>query len=591
MINKLKNVLSKTFTMSLIMGISFSSIFSFPIRAEASENRIGKISGDDVNFRSKPTTDLEANGANNILFKLDENSSITVLSLEKIKGNGCSDGWFNVSYGEFVGYVCSKYVKIDGYDIYDRPWTSPKKAIIGGAKFIGKSYISRGQFTSYLKKFNVNPKADYDVYNHLYQSNIAAPSSEASISYKAYKENGLLDLPLEFNIPIYRHMDDDGYDRPGGNLTDIDYQDEVTDKEFEKLLDKEDFPETYKRALRYLHTKHPNWTFKGMYTDIRFSTAVANFQNVSAIKGNEKYYLIENGKKVQAGNDKGWYLPNKETLEYYLDPRNFLTEKYILQFENLGYSENYTESVVKSILKGTFMDGISLLDNQAYSAIFVEAGKISEVSSVYLASLAIQEVGVNGSMSVSGKEFEYEGKTYSGLYNFYNIGAASSASSPVKAGLVYASGGACTKCNSNEIYDEVDNDKIGISLKDLLEDASYKVSGDFVYDFSVGEKIDRIEEKIDNDDVEIKGKKVIGTGDKIKFNGESYTVVIYGDVTGDGEITSADLLKIRQYLLGMTSLSGAYKEAAKTTGGKSVTSADLLKVRQYLLGMTKISQS
>lgn len=50
---------------------------------------------------------------------------------------------------------------------------------MGGAKWIGSGYISRGQFTSYLKKFNVNPKADSALYNHQYQTNIAAPSSES----------------------------------------------------------------------------------------------------------------------------------------------------------------------------------------------------------------------------------------------------------------------------------------------------------------------------------------------------------------------------------------------------------------------------
>lgn len=597
MCKKLKNHLKKSFSLLLVLGISFSSIIPFPVKVVAQETRIGKISGENVRFRSKPTTENEANGSNNILFELEEGASVTIINTDKITGPGCSEGWFNVSYGEYVGYVCSKYVKIDGYDIYDRPWTTPKKAIIGGARFIGKSYISKGQFTSYLKKFNVNPKGYYQIYNHLYMSNIMAPSSEALSSYNAYKDNGLFDLPLEFNIPVYNKMDDE-YELPGGNLVDIDTIDEVEDEEFEKLLDEEEFPDSYRGALRYLHKKHPNWTFKSMITDLRFPTAVANFQLSSAVKGKTRYYE-KVGKQTCENDYRGkskdgycqteaeWYVPNKDTLGYYLDPRNFLTEKYILQFESLEYSKNYTESVVASILKGTFMDGISILDTQSYASIFAEAGKNENVSSVYLASLAKQEVGVNGSISTSGAEFEYEGETYSGLFNFFNIGAYSNASSPVKAGLVYASGDVCKKCSSNEVYKEVEE---FYKLDEILKDAGYKVSGDYVYDFSVGEKVSKIEDKLDNDDIEIKAGKVIGTGDKIKLNGETYIVVLYGDVTGDGEINSSDLLKIRQYLLGMTSLSSAAKEAAKVTGGKSISSSDLLKVRQYLLGMTRIKQ-
>ena len=58
------------------------------------------------------------------------------------------------------------------------------------------------------------------------------------------------------------------------NLVDnIPVQDEVTDQEFENALDKEGFPESYKRILRYLHNLHPNWSFRGMQTGEDFNYA------------------------------------------------------------------------------------------------------------------------------------------------------------------------------------------------------------------------------------------------------------------------------------------------------------------------------
>ena len=72
---------------------------------------------------------------------------------------------------------------------------------------------------------------------------------------------------------------------------------------------------------------------------------------------------------------------------------------------------------------------------------------------------------------------------------------------------------------------------------------------------------------------------------------KTFSVVLYGDLTGDGLINSADLFKMRQHLIGTISLSDEFKASANVTKGEDViNSADLLKIRQHLIGSSLIEQ-
>lgn len=129
-----------------------------------------------------------------------------------------------------------------------------------------------------------------------------------------------------------------------------------------------------------------------------------------------------------------------------MDPRNFLNEVRIFQFESLSYSESYTKTGIEKILYGTefynkqvdYLDakGNQIFLNEKYSDLILKAGEISLASPYHLASRIKQEVGpFLTHNSISGI---VEG--YKGLYNFYNIGATSSSEpmGAIKNGLRYA---------------------------------------------------------------------------------------------------------------------------------------------------------
>ena len=69
-----------------------------------------------------------------------------------------------------------------------------------------------------------------------------------------------------------------------------------------------------------------------------------------------------------------------------------------------------------------------------------------------------------------------------------------------------------------------------------------------------------------------------------------YTLVLYGDATGDGRVTSADLLRIQRSILGMTQIDDSSRAAADANHDGRVTSSDLLRIQRSILGMDSIVQ-
>lgn len=85
---------------------------------------------------------------------------------------------------------------------YMRPWNNRYKSIVGGAIYIGSNYITKGQNTIYLEKFNVTAS---NTYGHQYMANVEAANAEAIKTKNAY--GGLMDsAPIIFSIPVYNNM-------------------------------------------------------------------------------------------------------------------------------------------------------------------------------------------------------------------------------------------------------------------------------------------------------------------------------------------------------------------------------------------------
>ena len=87
--------------------------------------------------------------------------------------------------------------------------------------------------------------------------------------------------------------------------------------------------------------------------------------------------------------------------------------------------------------------------------------------------------------------------------------------------------------------------------------------------------------------------QIIGTGMTIKVKQNSqeitYEAVVKGDITGDGKIKMADILKLARYKAGVDkNLKGAYLKAGDVVKDGKIGMQDILKLSRVLAGIEKI---
>ncbi len=214
-----------------------------------------------------------------------------------------------------------------------------------------------------------------------------------------------------------------------------------------------EFPASYKPYVDELKKQYPNWEFKALYTNLDWKYVIDN-ENIFGKNLIPKSYN-DNWKNTKPGEynvevDSGWVDASRNSVEFAMDPRNFINDIRIFQFEELSYnSHTNTISSIEKILYGTEFynktveylnsSGQNIVTSKKYSDLILSAAQKSRVSGFHLASRIKQEVGPFLSHgSISGNVDGYEG-----LYNFYNIGATSSSEpmGAIKNGLRYARDG------------------------------------------------------------------------------------------------------------------------------------------------------
>ena len=223
------------------------------------------------------------------------------------------------------------------------------------------------------------------------------------------------------------------------------------DPAFEKKLDEQKFPENYRAYLRVLHALHPNWIFNSFNPGITWKELIDGEmygnRSLISVSGNPTSwfrftpdnYRFEADEWVrESGGEKTF--ASEELIAFYADPRNFLNDRHVFQFELLTFNENVAKTeYVNKVLSGTFMDNALIPggddDNNGkditYAEAFLKLGRELNVNPLMLATRVRQEQGSGKSEQITGHVSGYEG-----YYNFFNIEASGTTAADVlKSGM------------------------------------------------------------------------------------------------------------------------------------------------------------
>ncbi len=497
-------------------------------------------------------------------------------------------GYYNIFNVKASGTGDSAIIKNALEYAKEQEWTDPEKSIEGGANFLAQEYISCGQNTLYLQKFDVD-SSDGDLYWHQYMQNVSASKTEGTELLSTY--SNILDKPMNFIIPVFENMPDTRCSQPG-TQTIVTQNIEITDEEV--VVRKEQKKSSaevdkIKKGTKLLRIEIGNTKKDGEYWDkvvldngkqgyvisgkgfkvledisncnIRaIAVEEGNVRNGPGVKGTTVITTLTEGQIVTIiEKEKYKNIDNYDWSRIYLSDgrQGYIVAEYLKEVENTSGSEQNAEPIPteKDIVKVITSSGLSVRERPGTDANilkYAEKGDYltridKEVSTKdgYIWDQVITDDGIEGYVARGDDEEDY-----------LEVVKDVTPSTDIK-GNGFKSSGLNIICEPN------------ISVKDLksaMNDAVVKNT---------------------------KGKEVtsgnIGTGYTVKYSGQTYTVVKKGDTNGDGEVKATDYMKIKNYIMNTSKLTSQQKLAADVNEDGEVKSTDYMKIKNYIMGTSKIT--
>ncbi len=496
----------------------------------------------------------------------------------------------------------------------DKGWITPKLSIDAGAKILWADWIKWGQNTVYFQKFdvsNVYGNAKH-LYGTQYMTNILAPSSESQISYKAYLNSNLLDSNFVFYIPVYENMPDNVSPHPDSETstvitgTDIVYLDDgeingtdtfnvrsgpSTDYNIVRTIteakegaenrtkftrtqvgtngwDKIQFNDgtegyiyqAYVKEYNYSHVtgitlNKANTTLKvGEITTLiaTISPIDAYIKNVTWISSNSSVAKVDNAGKVTAtsvgtANITATTLDGSKVATCVVTVEKTLASGISVQNTEYPVIVGNSLQLQPTVLPATATDksyDISITDP---TIAIVESGKIKGLK------VGTTEVTLT-TKDGSNKTCKFNLKVVENVVTINN--------------LTVDNNSIITKISLGSTVSSIKGNIVTSHTKKLINSSGAVLS--------------------DTDKV--------GTGTKVQIlNGtqivQEYTIVIYGDISGDGEIDVVDLLMLKRKLTNKITLNTSGIKAANISKtGEEPDVTDLLRLKRHLTNKSLIVQ-
>lgn len=499
------------------------------------------------------------------------------------------------TYGNYVGYYNFLNINASGSNeatiiqrglqyAKDNNLDNPQKSIEAGAMFLAKSYIGIGQSTLYLQKFDVDDSDD-SLYYHQYMQNVQAAVNEGMKVKDSYSSMGMLNSSINFVIPVYENMPSDPCPMPGtqGIVT---QNVQVTEAE-----------------LNVRKSKNTE------------SEIVAKLKKGDKILRIEIGYAKENGycwdKVVLADGKKGYIASNYvKQIDDITNCNDSVIANTDVNLRN-GPGTSGT-SIITTLIEGQALTRIETGKYNGLDGYNWDRVKLSDGRQGYLVSSYIDKATNNSNGNTnnssnkselvkvvcgSGLKVREKPNTTSGVLTILEVNeivTRVSANVGNEGGYIWDKivtgtgvSGYVARGDSEEKYIEE------VSSGSTTGGSNSKISGNNIVAVP-GVKIENLKKDfpdivIKKDGKEITGNVAIGTGYTVTTGGKTYTMVVRGDVSGDGKINSTDLLKIQKHLLAAKKLSGSYQSAADVNGDGKINSTDLLKIQKYLLNGSPIT--